>query len=323
MARHRTDLPQLGSDLFLTDGGLETTLVFHDGLDLPCFAAYPLLGDAAGRARLDRYMAPYVARAVAAGTGFVLETPTWRANREWGARLGHSSERLADFNRAAVAAFVELRDRVRAERPHYDQPMVISGQIGPRGDGYDPGEVHDPAEFEAYHREQIHTFAGTEADLVSAFTITSVEEAVGLVRAAQSEDMPIALSFTVETDGRLPSGAVLADAIEAVDAATGDGAAYFMINCAHPTHFADVLHPGKAWTRRIRGLRANASTRSHAELDESTDLDAGDPADLAERYAGLRAAFPQLTVLGGCCGTDHRHVEAIADRVVAQEAARR
>jgi homocysteine S-methyltransferase len=323
MARYRSDLPQLGSDLFLTDGGLETTLVFHEGLDLPCFAAYPLLEHAAGRAHLDRYLEPYLARAVAAGAGFVLETVTWRANRDWGAQLGHSPEHLADVNRAAVAACVELRDRIDRDEPGYGRPIVISGNIGPRGDGYDPGQVADAAEFEAYHREQIHTFAGTEADLVSAFTITSVEEAVGLVRAAQAEEMPIAVSFTVETDGRLPSGAVLADAIEAVDAATGDGAAYFMINCAHPTHFADALHPRTSWARRIRGVRANASTRSHAELDESPDLDAGDPVDLAERYAGLRADFPHLTVLGGCCGTDHRHLDAIATRLVPHGAARR
>jgi S-methylmethionine-dependent homocysteine/selenocysteine methylase len=147
--------------------------------------------------------------------------------------------------------------------------------------------------------------------MVTAVTMTYAEEAIGLTRAGAAAGMPAVISFTVETDGRLPSGQSLGDAILEVDAATGLGPAYFMINCAHPTHFDDVLAAGGDWRERIRGLRANASTKSHAELDESTELDSGDPADLAVRYAELRSVLPNLAVLGGCCGTDERHVEAI------------
>jgi S-methylmethionine-dependent homocysteine/selenocysteine methylase len=163
-------------------------------------------------------------------------------------------------------------------------------------------------EAERYHRPQIESFSQTEADLVTAITMTHAEEAIGIVRAASSVDMPVVVSFTVETDGRLPSGQTLEDAVLGVDAASSSAPAYYMINCAHPLHFENVLSQPQAWLSRIRGLRANASTRSHAELDESTDLDDGDPEDLARRYERLCAILPNLNVIGGCCGTDHRHV---------------
>ena len=154
-------------------------------------------------------------------------------------------------------------------------------------------------------------FAETDADMVAAFTMTYAEEAIGIVRAATAAGMPIAISFTTETNGRLPSGEALDQAIARTDEATSGAPAYYMVNCAHPTHLAGALERGGAWRERVRGLRANASRRSHAELDESPDLDAGDPDELARQYDELRAAFPRLSVAGGCCGTDHRHVEAI------------
>jgi S-methylmethionine-dependent homocysteine/selenocysteine methylase len=189
---------------------------------------------------------------------------------------------------------------------------VISGCVGPHDDGYDPGELLSADAAEEYHSVQIGTFADTEADMVTAITMTYVDEVVGVTRAAQAAGMPVAISFTLETDGRLPSGQALGDAIEETDGATGRGPAYYMINCAHPTHFEAVLGD-EAWRERIRGLRANASTKSHAELDEAEELDDGDPQDLAERYAALAPRLPELNVLGGCCGTDHRHVTAVCE----------
>ena len=308
MATYRDRLPQLQADKpFLTDGGIETTLIFHDGLDLPLFAAFHLLKDEAGRAALRRYYARYAAFARDRGTGFILESPTWRASTDWGRRLGYSEAALAEANRAAIELMVELREAYAGKAP-----MVISGCVGPRGDGYRPEQIMGADEAEAYHHAQIRTFAATEADMVTAITMTHVGEAIGVTRAAQGAGLPVAISFTLETDGRLPSGETLAEAVQAVDAATDAAAAYFMINCAHPSHFAGVLAPGEGWTGRIRGLRANASKRSHAELDAATDLDAGDPQELAADYAKLRRLLPGLTVMGGCCGTDHRHVEAIA-----------
>lgn len=307
MATYRDHLPQLDGGLFLTDGGMETYLCFQRGIGLPEFASFPLLDDAAGRAEITAYMTPYILAALAQGAGFVLETPTWRANADWGAKLGYGPADLARVNAAAVALMADIRRR--HETPQ--NPMVISGNIGPRGDGYTPADLLTPDAAEAYHADQIAAFAETEADLVTAMTITHVGEAIGIARAAEKAAMPVVISFTTETDGRLPEGRPLADAIAAVDDATGGGVAYYMINCAHPTHFENALDAGTDWVRRIRGLRANASTKSHAELDNAVELDEGDPQELGGQYRALRAAFPHFTVLGGCCGTDHRHVACI------------
>ena len=308
MAKYRHDLPQLGDTIFLTDSGLETTLIFHDGMELPHFASFALLKTPDGRKRLRDYYELHAGMAVRGRLGFVLEGVTWRASPDWGAKLGYDATALEQANRDAVELMLEVRRDL--ETP--TSPMVISGNLGPRGDGYDPGRLMTADEAEAYHGPQIATFADTEADMVAAFTMTNVPEAVGIVRAARRAGIPVAISFTLETDSRLPTGQTLKQAIEATDAETGAAAAYFMINCAHPTHFADALKADEAWTRRIRGLRANASTRSHAELDASPDLDAGNPVELGEQYRDLRRQFGRITVLGGCCGTDYRHVHQIA-----------
>jgi S-methylmethionine-dependent homocysteine/selenocysteine methylase len=298
-------LPQLRGDLFLTDGGIETTLIFHRGLDLPEFAAFPLLEDAEGLEVLRAYYVPYLRLAREHGSGFVLESPTWRASPRWGQALGYAEAQLDELNRRAIGLMEELR----AEHGAVGGDIVISGCIGPHDDGYDPALTLSAQEAQAYHATQIGTFADAGADLVTAMTITYAEEAIGMTRAAGDSGLPAAISFTVETDGRLPSGQTLGDAIVQVDREADPPPAYYMVNCAHPTHFEGVLAP---WLRRIRGLRANASTKSHAELDEATELDAGVPADLGTQYAGLRDRLPGLTVLGGCCGTDDRHVAAIA-----------
>jgi S-methylmethionine-dependent homocysteine/selenocysteine methylase len=304
----RQCLPQTKGDrLFVTDGGLETELVFHDGIDLPCFAAFPLLDDPDSRARLRRYYDGYLDIARQHDTGFVVETPTWRANPDWAGQLGYSSEQLDRVNRSAVALAEEVRTAAAAD----GITVVVSGCVGPRGDGYDPGDAMSPEEAERYHAVQIGTFATTTADQVTAITMTNAEEAIGIVRAAAAAGIPSAISFTVETDGRLPTGQPLREAIEQVDEATDGGAAYFMVNCAHPTHFTEALAHDGPWRQRLLGLRANASAKSHAELDEATELDEGDPRDLAARHAALRDRLPAVTVLGGCCGTDARHVAAI------------
>jgi S-methylmethionine-dependent homocysteine/selenocysteine methylase len=195
-------------------------------------------------------------------------------------------------------------------------PVVVSGCIGPRGDGYDPGAIMTVEEAEAYHGRQAQALASAGPDLLSAITMTNVNEATGIARAARSVGLPVVISFTVETDGRLPTGDTLAAAIGAVDAATNSYPAYYMINCAHPTHFADAIDADAAWAKRIGGVRANASRCSHAELDAMTELDAGDPDELAELYRTLRDRLPGLNVLGGCCGTDIRHIVAIAESCV-------
>lgn len=301
-------LPQL-SRLFLTDGGLETTLIFHDGVDLPFSAAFVLLQHDEGVERLRAYFERYIAIARRAGTGFVLEAPTWRANPDWGARLGLAPARLDGLNRAAI----ELMHELRAAHATKLTPMVVSGCVGPRGDGYRPEELMTADEAQYYHARQIGSFADAGADMIAAITMTNIDEAIGIARAAEVARLPVAISFTLETDATLPTGEPLGAAIAAVDAATASAPAYYMVNCAHPSHFAEALATDAPWVRRIGGLRANASRLSHAELDNSPELDTGNPAELAIEHRELLARLPHLAVLGGCCGTDHRHVEAIAD----------
>lgn len=312
MAAQQAVLPQLGDAVFLMDGGLETTLVFLEGVDLPQFAAFPLLDEAQGRARLERYFAPYLEMAAERGLGFVLDTATWRANRDWGAKLGYRRDDLIRVNRDAVA----FARRLAAPHEGKAGPIVINGVVGPRGDGYRPDALMSPEEAEIYHLEQVDTFTEAGADMVSALTMNYVAEAIGIARAAVASGIPSVISFTVETDGLLPSGGTLEEAVRAVDEATDGAPAYYMINCAHPTHFEAVLSEQGGWMARVRGVRANASTKSHAELDAATELDPGDPADLARRYRSLRDRHAQMTVLGGCCGTDYRHIRAICEACV-------
>jgi S-methylmethionine-dependent homocysteine/selenocysteine methylase len=302
----RQPLPHLSGGRFITDGGMETTLIHHAGLDLPHFAAFVLLDDARGVEALGSYYRTYVDVARDRGVGLILDTPTWRANPDWGARLGYSPAALVDIDRRAVALLAALRAETGGE-----PPLVISGCVGPRGDGYRADERMAAAEAKEHHAPQIGAFADAGADLVSALTLTYADEAVGIVQAAQETAIPVVVSFTVETDGRLPSGQGVQEAVEEVDTQTAGAAAYFMINCAHPTHFAHLFDNRDAWTDRIRGLRANASAKSHAELDEAEELDEGDPVELAQLYRGLSSRLRHLTVVGGCCGTDHRHVAAI------------
>ena len=308
MAHYRNALPQLTGGPFLTDGGIETTLIFHEGLELPHFAAFHLLRSPAGEAALYKYFRTYAEIAQRVGTGLILESATWRANADWGTRLGYTAEALAEANRTAIHLLENVRNAYETDRTR----VVISGCVGPRGDGYIPDSAMSAQQAEAYHREQIDTFAGSAADMVCAITINYVEEAVGIVRTAQQAGMPVAISFTVETDGRLPTGQPLQGAIEQVDEATSAYPCYYMLNCAHPTHFERVLAAGESWVERIRGLRANASRMSHAELNESPELDTGNPAELGLEYAQLKTRLRQLNVMGGCCGTDHRHIEQIA-----------
>jgi S-methylmethionine-dependent homocysteine/selenocysteine methylase len=306
----RAQLPQLSGETFITDGGMETTLIFDEGIALPDFASFILLEDPTGVDVLRAYYTSYLEIAAQHGVGIVLDTPTWRANPDWGDRLGYSAAELADIDRRGVALLEELR--ATADGVTH---VIISGCIGPRGDGYRVDNEMTAEEAQRYHEPQVATFADTAADLVSALTLTYAGEAVGIARAAQNAGIPSVISFTVETDGRLPSGQSLREAIEEVDEQTQGAVAYFMINCAHPTHFAHVLDGDGDWRGRIRGLRANASEKSHAELDEAEEVDSGNPAALARQYRELQTRLPSLTVVGGCCGTDHRHVAEICAAV--------
>jgi homocysteine S-methyltransferase len=316
MPKYRNSLPQLGDTVFLTDSGMETSLIFHQGIDLPCFASFDLMKNAEGRAIVDAYYAKHAALARHKGLGFVLETPTWRANRDWGAKIGYSPAQLETANRDCI----ELMLGIRARYETVKSPMPISGNIGPRGDGYRIDTKMSVKEACAYHARQVKTFADTEADYVSGFTMNYTEEAIGIILACELAAIPAVISFTVETDGRMASGESMKEAVEKMDAATGAYASYYMINCAHPTHFENAIAAGETWLHRIKGLRANSSKKSHAELDESTVLDEGNPHELGAQYRALRKKIPGMNVLGGCCGTDFRHVEQICFACTEAEA---
>jgi len=312
MAMYRDHLPQLDGGLFLTDAGIETDLIFNHDIEIREFAAHTLLPDDQGRAALTRYFDGFLALARDAGSGFILDTQTWKAHSHWAEDLGETPAELHDANRAAVAFVSGLR----ADHSTNAGPIVLNGLIGPRGDAYAPEQEIAAGEAEAYHREQMGWLAETDVDMVTAMTFTQSDEAIGAVRAAEEVGLPIVVSFTVETDGNLPTGEPLGQAITSVDEATAGAAAYFMLNCAHPDHFAGALVDSD-WARRIRGLRCNASRMSHAELDECEVLDDGDPVELGASYRRLRQEMPWLNVFGGCCGSDLRHVTEIARAVGA------
>jgi len=309
MNKYRENLPQLRDQICLTDGGLETVLIFQQGIELPGFASFTLLDRADGSEILRNYMEPYIAIAHQHKFGLLLESPTWRASSAWGDTLGYDGASLDAINRQAI----ELMEAIRLEHETETSPMPISGCIGPRGDGYTPSAVMTADEAMNYHQRQVQLFADSAADLVSALTLNYCNEAIGLTRAAQAHEIPVAISFTVETDGRLPSGESLGEAIERCDRESDGYAAYFMINCAHPLHFQKTLRELGSTAKRIGGVRANASKLSHAELDNSSELDRGCPDDLAREMLAMRSLATELSVFGGCCGTDHEHIARMAE----------
>lgn len=302
---------------FLSDGGLETFLIFDKGYELPCFSAAVLLNTEQGQADLTAYFERFIGIAKSAGRGFVMDAPTWRAGTAWAGPLGQTLKEVMATNARAVSFVATLRAKHETD----DCPILINGLVGPAGDAYAPDTEIAAQDALLIHAPQIHALGKAGVDMISAMTFTHAQEAIGIVQAAKEIDVPIVIAFTLETDGRLPSGQSLADAIAEVDAATGDGPAYYMINCAHPDHFRDVLDTNAAWTLRIGGIRSNASRMSHSELDAAEELDDGDPVELGQLSAELAMRLPNIRVIGGCCGTDHRHVGCIAGHDTARPAA--
>lgn len=293
---------------FLSDGGLETYMIFEKGFDLPCFSAAALLDTAEGRAALNDYFERYIAMARETGRGFVIDAPTWRAGTAWSEPLGLSLFETIAINGRAVDFVTDIRARHETA----DLPILVNGLVGPAGDAYAPETMLGLQDAILTHAPQIHALKRAGVDMISAMTLTHAGEAAGITAAAREIDLPVAIAFTLETDGRLPSGQPLGEAIMEVDEATDGGPLYYMINCAHPDHFRNRLVASEPWIARIGGLRANASRMSHAELDEAETLDDGDPVELSHLNAALLALLPNIRVIGGCCGTDHRHVGCIA-----------
>ncbi len=310
---NKKKLPHESTDLFLTDGGLETTLIFLEAFDLPYFAAFDILKDEKGYVAIQNYYRRYLKIAKDHKTGFVLESPTWRANPDWIEKIGYPVGAIVDINKKAVRLLADLKAEFEEDIP----TLLLSGCIGPRGDGYRPENAMSVETAQRYHSSQTSALSETSVDMISAITMNYVEEAIGIVRAAEIVQLPVVISFTLETDGKLPTGMALSEAIEQVDRSVDNQPLYYMINCAHPTHFTKVLLEGKheEWTKRIKGIRANASCKSHAELDEATELDRGNPQELGKENKILKQTFGHLNVFGGCCGTDEEHIFEIANQL--------
>ena len=313
MEKSKKNFPNESDTLFLTDGGLETTLIFLEGFDLPCFAAFDLMKSEKGYNGIKNYYVRYLEIAKKFNTNFILESPTWRANPDWIEKIGYPRSATSELNIKAVQLLTDLK----AEYKNDLHTILISGCIGPRGDGYVAENSMNTEEAQIYHSEQIEALSLTSVDLITAITMNYVEEAIGITRAANAVNLPLVISFTVETDGKLPTGMSLKEAIQKVDESAEVPPLYFMINCAHPTHFLNELLDNKnePWTKRIKAIRANASCKSHSELDEATELDRGNPGDLGKEYKRLKDSFSHLNVFGGCCGTDEEHILEIISQM--------
>lgn len=296
--------------IYLTHTGSETDLIFNRGIDLPHFSLFPKLDTEDGRALIRGYAEAQIAIAAQYGMGAIVETATWKANPDRAAALGYGSDDLDRVNRASVAAIADVVQRARC-------PVLVSGNIGPRGDAYTAETRMDVAQARRYHRPQSEGLAAADVDLITGSTLTSIEEAAGIALAAQDVGLASVISFTVETDGRLPDGSSLSDAVAQVDALTDASPAHYMVNCAHPDHFAHILD-GKDWMARLKGMVVNASRCSHAELDNAEVLDEGNPPELAAQLSAFLRQHPSLQVVGGCCGTSARHLQEIGKAVSAR-----
>jgi S-methylmethionine-dependent homocysteine/selenocysteine methylase len=303
---------KIDSSIFLTDGGLETDMIFNKNIDLPHFAVFPLIENSNHNTTLKNYYEEYLKIAIEHRTGFILESPTWRANKDWAYKLGYSEKELEQLNAKAIEQLIELKNSYQNDI----ETILISGQIGPRGDGYVIDNRMTVTEARKYHYDQIKVFKDSGVDMVSFLTVNYSEEALGVCLAAKDLKVPVIISYTVETDGCLPCGENLGDAIIRIDQESDNYPLYYMINCAHPSHFIEKIAGDHHWKERIKGIRANASCKSHAELDESTELDIGDIEDLGLWHRKLKLQLPYLSVFGGCCGTDASHISSICNNVI-------
>jgi S-methylmethionine-dependent homocysteine/selenocysteine methylase len=315
VARYRNALPQVADGVtMLTDGGLETALTFRDGIDLPYNAACELLRSEHGMRVLLDYYDENAAIAAEAGLPFSVDSPTWRANPDWTTRLGYSRDEFVEVNREGV----RMAQEVRRRHESITTPVVIAGVVGPRSAGFQPGERQSAGQAADYHFRQVDVLAGTEADYINALTLNYSAEALGIARAAEAAGIPAVISFTVETNGLLASGESLGEAIEVVEEGTDAYPAYYALNCVHPSHLPQALTSGAPWTRRIRAYRANSTRRSHREITAANNLDEGTPHELVEQFRELRESLPQLTVVGGCCGSGSGVTLAIAAALVGR-----
>ncbi len=308
----RTILPQLSGKICLTEGGIETYMQYKKGHEFRHFCLFDLMNDAEAMADLRSYHEDLIAVALKHKVGAILDGIHYRTSRDWGTLLGYTKQELKDVVVRGIAFYKDLAEQHETA----DSPMPVSGVVGPRGDAYSLGKKMTAVEAEDYHSEQLETMQNAGADFATALTFSQVDEAIGVVKAAQALGFPVVVSFALGADGNLKTGISLAEAIEKVDAATQNGPAYYMVNCTHPVDFAPAFASPGLWTERVRGLRPNASSLAHGVLCQLGHLEEGDPVELGQQMADMAARFPHINVWGGCCGTDSAHIDQIARAVL-------
>ncbi|WP_159590444.1 homocysteine S-methyltransferase family protein [Chelativorans xinjiangense] len=307
--RAPSPLPVAGSGpVFLTEGGSETEIMYRRGFELPEFAMFPLLDiPSAVTAMRDMFRAQLDV-AAEFGLGFLLSGLDYRASPDWGAKLGYSATALADANIAAIGFLREIAGDYRDQIPS----LLIGGILGPRGDAYGLNRDITAESAEAYHAVQLETLKRTQVDFTCAMTFNNIPEAVGAARAAARIGVPLSVALTLDRTHRLKSGPTLGEAIAEIDAQTGlDAPDYYLVNCSHPLEYEPALDDG-AWTRRLRGVRPNASKMEKMELCKLNHLEDGHPVELATQLSNLHARYPHMDVFGGCCGTGDKHLREIA-----------
>lgn len=303
---------QRDGKLYLTEGGIETEMMYKWGFDLPHFAMFPLLDNPEAMAAMRGMYRRYLDVAAKHGMCALMGGLDYRASPDWGALLGYSPESLAQANHRSIAFLRELAREYATDIPE----ILVQGFIGPRGDAYQLNRTITETEAEDYHSVQLATLKEADVDLAWAFTLNNVAEAIGIARAAARIEVPLAISFTLDDNSKLKSGPSLAEAIESVDAATGGSAVFFSINCSHPFEFEPGLESGD-WIGRVRGLRPNASRMEKVALCKLGHLEEGDPVELGQLMGDLARRYPHMDIWGGCCGTGDVHLDEIAANVLA------
>jgi S-methylmethionine-dependent homocysteine/selenocysteine methylase len=297
---------------YLTEGGQETEILYKYGFELPHFAMFPLLDNPRAMAELRGMYGRYLDTAARYAFGVLIGGLDYRASPDWGSLLGYSRESLAEMQLRSIDFLREVAQPYDGHVP----AIMYAGIVGPRGDAYEANRTITAEEAEEYHSEQLATLARAGVDLVEAMTFNNVPEVIGLARAAARVGLPLSVSFTLDHESRrLMSGPTLKDAIETVDAQTGDDQpAFYGINCSHPLEFMPAIEPGK-WFERVRCLRPNAAMMDKISLCTLGHLEAGDPVELGALMGGLARKHPHIDMWGGCCGTWDTHLNEIARNV--------
>ena len=303
--------PRLENKIYLTEGGTETEILYKWGYELPEFAMFPLLDNAEADQCIRGIYRRYFDVAEAFETGLVILGHDYRASPDWARKLGYSLDGLAEMQHRTIDFLADMRSEYKGRV----SDVYISGCIGPRGDAYGTGAEISESEAEDYHSVQLSTLRETDADMAIAATFNNIPEAIGVVRAAKNIGVPLGVSLTLTTESRLRSGPTLKQAVETIDEQTDGAAAWFGTNCSHPLEFEPAISETGVWTERLRYIRPNASRMEKIALCKLGHLEDGNPIELGQQMGDVAQRFPKMDILGGCCGTDERHLGEIAKNV--------